>query len=59
MQYLKKRIFHIEFIFKQKKDDLFEKKAKNFNFFNFFFKIYTDQLFQLQIFQICGKNFQN
>ena len=40
----KKRIFHIEFIFKQKKYGLFEKKAKNLNFFNFFFKIYTDQL---------------
>ena len=45
MQYLKKkRIFHIEFIFKQKKYDFFEKKTKNLNFFNFFFKIYTDQL---------------
>ena len=32
MQYLKKRIFHIEFIFKQKKYDLFEKNAKKSNF---------------------------
>ena len=40
----KKRIFHIEFIFKQKKYDLFEKKSKKFKFFQFFFKIYTDQL---------------
>ena len=40
----KKRIFHIEFIFKQKKYGLFEKKSKKFKFFQFFFKIYTDQL---------------
>ena len=55
----KKRIFHIEFIFKQKKYGLFEKKAKNLNFFNFFSKFILTSWLWLQIFQICGKNFQN
>ena len=55
----KKRIFHIEFIFKQKKYGLFEKKAKNLNFFNFFSKFILTSWLRLQIFQICGKDFQN
>ena len=46
----KKRIFHIEFNFKQKKYDLFEKNMKKSNFFDFFFKIDTDQLSSIAIF---------
>ena len=55
----KKRIFHIEFIFKQKKYDLLEKKAKNFNFSIFFSKFILTSWLRLQIFQNFGKNFQN
>ena len=55
----KKRIFHIEFIFKQKKYDLLEKKAKNFNFSISFSKFILTSWLRLQIFQNFGKNFQN
>ena len=34
----------MEFNFKQKKYDLFDKSVKRSNFFDFFFKIDTDQL---------------
>ena len=46
----KKRIFHMEFNFKQKKYDLFEKNMKKSSFFDFFFKIDTDQLSSIAIF---------
>ena len=55
----KKRIFHIEFNFKQKKYDLFEKNAKKSNFKIFFSKIFLTSCLRLQIFQICEKKFQN
>ena len=55
----KKRIFHIEFIFKQKKYDLLDKKAKKFNFSIFFSKFILTSWLRLQIFQNFGKNFQN
>ena len=38
----------------------FEKKIKKIKFLNFFFsKIFLTSCLRLQIFQICGKNFQN
>ena len=40
----------MEFNFKQKKYDLFEKNMKKSNFFDFFFKIDTDQLSSIAIF---------
>ena len=49
----KKHIFHIEFNFKQNKNNLFEKVRKNQIFWHLF-KIDTDQLFNLS-----GKKFQN
>ena len=45
--------------FQTKKYNLFRKNWKKSNFFNLFFKIYTDQLFLLQFFQISVKKFQN
>ena len=52
----KNRIFHIEFIFKQKKYDLFEKSEKKSNFFDFFFKIDADHLSSNVIFSnLCQK----
>ena len=47
----KYRIFHIEFIFKQKKYDFLKIfLLKKLYFFDFFFKIYTEQLSSIAIF---------
>ena len=54
----KKRIFHIEFIFKQKKYDLLEKKAKNFNFSIFFQNLYWPFGFDCKFFKILVKIFK-
>ena len=55
----KKRIFHMEFNFKQKKYDPFEKIWKNQIFLIFFSKSILTSCHRLQFFQICGKEFQN
>ena len=49
----------MEFNFKQKKYDLFEKNMKKSNFFDFFSKLILNSCHGLQFFQICGKEFQN
>ena len=55
----KKRIFHIEFNFKQKKYDLFEKNAKKSNLKIFFFKNFSDQLSSIANFSnLWKKNFK-
>ena len=55
----KKRIFHIEFNFKQKKYDLSEKNAKKNQILKFFFqKFFWPVVFDCKFFKFVKKNFK-
>ena len=56
----KKRIFHIEFNFKQKKYDLSEKNAKKNQILKFFFqKFFWPVVFDCKFFKFVKKNFKS
>ena len=55
----KKRIFHIEFNFKQRKYDLLEKNMKKSNFFDFFFQNrYWPVVVDCNFFKFVVRNFK-